>query len=42
VIKLNRVDFPDPLGPTNATIDPGATFKLKFSYRLPKISPSFM
>jgi hypothetical protein len=30
VKRLKRVDFPDPLGPTMATIDPGLMSKLKF------------
>ena len=30
VIMFKRVDFPEPLGPTKATIDPGFMCRLKF------------
>lgn len=39
VSMLKRVDFPEPLGPTNATIEPGLMFKLKLSQMARTLMP---
>lgn len=36
---LKRVDLPDPLGPINATIEPGAMARSKFSWIVHTFSP---